>query len=253
LAVPAQFTGAVLNATFNNTEGNAVISAACGGSTKTKNVTIAVPCASIVPNLNVEEVAQAPDPGAFGQVHPQSHSAKYKGCADNNKWCFRLEEFKEKHGIGIISLGRTDITGANDPHVDPGHCAAIIADLTPPAPGTPHGPPRTTYWSSSITLAHEQFHVSDYRAKITQPTMNSLAAFISNAANCTECKSNTPTATFDAKMESFWNTNSPTFFDGNHEVRAHNVSNPMYSALIAAIRARANAAPAAQNWPAACK
>ena len=139
------------------------------------------------------------------------------------------------------------------PHVDPGHCAAIIADLTPPAPGTPHGPPRATYWSSSITLAHEQFHVADYKSKITQPTMNSLTAFISNAANCTECKTNTPTATFDAKMESFWNTNLPTFFDGNHEVRAHNVSNPMYSALIAAIRARANAAPAAQNWPAACK
>lgn len=38
-----------------------------------------------------------------------------------------------------------------------------------------------------------------------------------------------------------------------HVLGAHGVSNPMYATLINAIKARANAAPASEGWPAACK
>jgi hypothetical protein len=256
LAIPAQFTGAVLNATFNNTEGDAVISAACGSSSKTKNVTIGVPCASIVPTLTVTEVAQAPDPGNFGQIHRLSHSAKYKGCADSNKWCFRLEEFTEKHGFGTLNLGLTPISGAGDPAITPATCAAVIFDFTPQAALAQQGVPTApygTYVPPAIIGAHEHEHVSDYQAKVVVPTKDDLAAFVSNNANCTECKTTTPTGTFNAKMETFWTSHLPSYFDGSHEARAYVLENAQLAALVAGIRARANAAPAAAGWPAACK
>ena len=83
------------------------------------------------------------------------------------------------------------------------------------------------------------------------PTFNDLSTFVAGAANCTTCKSSPPAA-FNAKMVTSWNSHVPTYLSGA-EVRAHNFSNPMYSALIAAIRARANAAPPGAGWPAACK
>jgi len=255
---PNSAQGASITPTYA-AEGAKVVTAICGSKSATKNVTVAISCANVnPPNLNAEQVNQAPDAnpvGAviFGQVHfDQSHSAKYKGCAENFKWCFRLEEFKEKHGVGIRSNGRIDITGANDPNVDPAHCIAILADLNPPPPGTPSGPPRTTYYSSAITQGHENFHVDDFRAKVMVPTMNQLAQFVSNGNNCTECKSDPPAA-FNNKMETLWNNNQPTYYDGFHEVRAHNFSNPMYSALRQAIKTRAQNAPAAENWPQQCK
>src|SRR5262249_43375370 len=121
---PNSAQGASITPTYA-AEGAKVVTAICGSKSATKNVTVAISCANVnPPNLNAEQVNQAPDAnpvGAviFGQVHfDQSHSAKYKGCAENFKWCFRLEEFKEKHGVGIRSNGRIDITGANDPNVD---------------------------------------------------------------------------------------------------------------------------------------
>jgi hypothetical protein len=256
LAIPAQFTGAVLNATFNNTEGDAVISAACGSSSKTKNVTIGVPCASIVPTLTVTEVAQAPDAGNFGQIHRLSHSAKYKGCADSNQWCFRLEEFTEKHGFGTLNLGKTPIAGADDPAITKDTCAAVIFDFTPQAALADQGVPTApygTYVPPAIIGAHEHEHVSDYQAKVVVPTKDDLAAFVSNNANCTECKTTTPTGTFNAKMETFWTSHLPSYFDLHHEARAYVVENGLLAAVVAGIRARANAAPAAAGWPAACK
>jgi hypothetical protein len=249
---PAKGDGGSFSVTYT-AEGSNVVTVGCKASSKTKQVSVGPDCASIQPQLNEVETAQAPDAGSFGQVHRNGHSAKYKGCATGGKWCFRLDELKEEHGIGQQSNGDTDITGANDPNVDAGHCAAIIADLTPPGPGAGHGPTRDHYYSSTITLAHEHFHVTDFRARVTTPTMNQLAAFVAQGTNCTDCKSDPPEAAFNGKMEEFWNANRPSYFDGNHEVRAHDQSNPMYTILIQQIRARANAAPAAEHWPAACK
>ena len=224
----------------------------CGFSAKTKALGVGPSCASIMPMLNEIEVAMTPGASSFGQVHRLAHSADYEGCVDANKWCFRLERFTEKHGIGTQSLGRTDISGAFDSDVTPATCRAIIADLTPPAAGAGMGPPRSTYYSQGITLAHENFHVSDFRDKVSTPTMNDLAVHVAMPSNCTDCKSSPP-GSFNTQMETIWNMHRPTYFDGNHEVRAHNHSNPMYTALINAIRARARNAPAAEAWPADCK
>jgi hypothetical protein len=185
-------------------------------------------------------------------VRRLAHSADYKGCVDGGRWCFRLERFTEKHAVGTPSLGRTDIPGATDAAVTPATCAAIIADLTPPAANAGRGPRRATYWSASITLGHENFHVSDFRNRVTTPTMNDLAAFVSQASHCTDCQS-APPAAFNMQMETLWNMHRPSYFDGNHEVRAHNHSNPMYAALIQGIRTRARNAPPAEGWPAACQ
>jgi len=197
------------------------------------------------------ETAVVPSGSDFGVVqHAKSLVPKYKGCVDGGKWCFRLEEMKVEHGFGVHSLGRTDVSSAADPVVTPASCAAIIADLTPPAAGAGHGPPRSTYWSSAFTTAHERFHVSDGTSGLLTPTMTDLATFVSAAANCTTCKSSPP-ASFNAQAATIFRGHAATWLPGA-EIRAHNVSNPMYAGLIAAIRARANAAPPG-TWPAACK
>ena len=248
---PASATGASISVSYA-AEGSQVVTAACGPSSKTQAVTVGPSCAGIVPKLTRTQSAWTPSATEFGHTEQgRSLSATYKGCVDGGKWCFRLDELKEDHGLGVHSLGRTDVTGANDPAVTPLTCAAIITDLTPPAAGTGSGPPRGTYWSSSITLAHENFHVTDGGTLMVTPTFNDLSTFVAGAANCTTCKSSPPAA-FNAKMVTSWNSHVPTYLSGA-EVRAHNFSNPMYSALIAAIRARANAAPPGAGWPAACK
>ena len=258
LAMPAQFTGATLNATFNNALGTALITAKCGSSTQTKNVTISPSCASIVPTLNHVEIAHAPGPGNFGEVDPLSMSATYKACADGGKSCWRVDVVTEKHNFGVdpALLGKTNVNSANDAVVTPATCAAIIADLTPFPAGSGVGPPRTHYASSSITNSHERFHVNDLTGSVYTPVMNDLAAFVSQAANCTECadpsQAAAKTAAFDAKLASLYATSMASFM-GAPEVRAHDFEIPLYLNLINQIKARGGAAPAAQNWPAACK
>jgi hypothetical protein len=250
---PASGTGGSFSVTYS-AEGDYVVNAACAGSSKTKNVTVGPACAAIVPAANEVETVQAPGAN-FGLVSRLAHSAKYKGCVAGGKWCFRLEEFKEEHAIGFSNQGNTEITNANDADVTPATCQAIITDFTPSAgsavQGTPTAP-LATYVNLAIIEAHERFHVTDFRAKVTTPTMNDLATFVSAAANCTDCKS-APPAAFNAQMETIWNGHWPTYFNGMHEARAYVGENASMNALIAAIRARANAAPAAQGWPAACK
>jgi hypothetical protein len=173
-----------------------------------------------------------------------------------DKWCFRLEEFIEEHGVGSNAGTAVNITGPNDPQITPANCVAVLHDLTPVAGGGEQGAagaPYSTYVPLSIVLAHERFHIDDFRNRVVNPTMTQLAAFVSQAANCTDCQSATPTATFDAKMEEYWNANRMTYFDGHHEGRAYAEENRLLGTLTSGIRQRARNAPAAQGWPAACK
>jgi hypothetical protein len=251
---PASGMGGSFSVTYA-AKGDKTVTAACRASSKTHRVTIDDSCAGITPRLNEIETNQAPDPGNTGQIRRIRHAAKYKGCVDGTKWCFRLEEFIEEHTIGIATAaatGLTDISSANDPDVTPATCALIISDLTPPPAGTAAPPPRTTYTVQAVTETHERFHVTDFRNRVVTPTMNQLAAFVSAAANCTDCKSATPDATFNAEMERLWNANRPNYFDGNHEQRAYDHANPGYAAMAQAVRQRARTAPASENWPAAC-
>jgi hypothetical protein len=233
-------------------KGDKTVTAACRASSKTQRVTIEAGCGTIVPVLKEPEDARSPIGGSFGSVIPGTkRQAKYKGCPDGGRWCFRLEEYLEEHSFAVGS-SKQDITGPNDSHVTPTTCAGIIADLTPPPAGTPSGPPRGTYWSQSITTAHERFHVMEVHTLITLNVFADLQPFVSNAANCTDCKSNAPTAAFDAEMNSLFNVHLAAMVPGA-EARAHDHSNPMYSALIAQIQQRARNAPAAEGWPGSCQ
>jgi hypothetical protein len=114
------------------------------------------------------------------------------------------------------------------------------------------GPPRTHYWSSAITTAHERFHVSDVHTRITSKVFADLQTYVKDPSRCTDCKSATPTATFDTEMNRLFRQYFNVLLV-DAEMLAHNHSNAMYRTLITQIRQRARNAPAAQNWPAACK
>jgi hypothetical protein len=105
----------------------------------------------------------------------------------------------------------------------------------------------------AVTETHERFHVTDFRNRVVTPTMNQLAAFVSAAANCTDCKGVTPDATFNTETERLWNANRPNYFDGNHEQRAYHHPNPGYAAMAEAVRQRARNASVSESWPAACQ
>jgi len=237
-----------------------MVTAICGSVSKTKNVTISQACSSITPTLNDVETPGAVPLTAAGAVTPVSMSATYKQCADGGKSCFRVDTVREEHTFGTVpaaSRGRVDVNSANDAVVTPATCQAIIADLTPPAAaGTGAGPPRTTYMSTNISAAHERFHVDDLKARVYNPVMNDLAAFVSQASNCTECvdpsQTASKTASFDAKLQNLYTTALANFRPGA-EIRAHDFERALYFNLINSIKQRAQNAPAAQNWPAQCK
>ncbi|MGH9250346.1 MAG: hypothetical protein ACRD0W_12605, partial [Acidimicrobiales bacterium] len=249
---PASGMGGSFSVTYA-AKGDQTVTAACRASSKTHRVTIDDPCSGITPRLLEPEIQRAPPSTAAGLVVPGTRrQGKYQGCVNSSKWCFRLEEYLEEHSFGVAAPTRIEISGPNDSDVTPATCAAVITDLTPPAAGTAGGPPRRTYWSQSITTAHERFHVMEVHTLITQKVFNDLQTFVSNATNCTDCKSATPTVRFDAEMNRLFNVHLRAMVPGA-EMRAHNHSNPMYATLIAQIRQRARNAPAAQNWPSACK
>ncbi len=209
-------------------------------------------CAEFIPELEEPRTSQPPIPGTFGSHYPAtSFDRIYTGCGDNQKWCFRLERYTEEHALGVDSLSRLDIQGTHDPLVTPDQCELIISDLTPTGqPG--EGPPRTTYWSSAITLAHEEFHAMDYSLRVTQPIFNDLVKFVSDPSNCTQCTRPIPWSTFDEELKRL-DRNYPEDFYIGHEERAHAASNPLYDELTEGIRQRARSAPASEAWPEACK
>jgi hypothetical protein len=65
------------------------------------------------------------------------------------------------YNLAIQSQGRADVTGAGSPAVKEDTWSEIIYDLTPTGSAIPWSP-REKFWSSDLTLAHEQFHADDY-------------------------------------------------------------------------------------------
>jgi hypothetical protein len=248
---PSSGTGGSFSVTYSS-EGSFTVTAMCKASSQTKQVSTGPACSTITPTLHEPEVAGGTG-GNWGQVVPGTHkTAKYKGCVDSTKWCFRLEDYSEEHSFGINGGSAIDIGGAGSAAITPATCSLVISDFTPPPVGTPHGPPRTAYWSSAITTAHERFHVGDVHNRITTKVFADLKAFVSDPTRCTDCKSTAPSGTFDAEMNRLFQSYLNIMFP-NAEQLAHNHSNAMYSALIAQIRQRARNAPATEGWPAACK
>ncbi|MCA8958901.1 MAG: fibronectin type III domain-containing protein, partial [Planctomycetes bacterium] len=164
---------------------------------------------------------------------------------DGTNWRFRVDSITHTYLLGVHSLGRTDISGPGDPSVTSASLCNIIADLTPPGAGVPSGPPRTMYWSQSITLAHENCHVTRfYNAPFWSTEMvnfeNAVEAEMI-AYDCTNPATQSAAAVIASRMAA-WNTSITMFHQtadtaeiGGSEVACHGVSNPMYTALLAAI------------------
>jgi hypothetical protein len=248
---PAAAQGASITPTYA-AEGDDVVTTVCGPKSATKNVTVGADCASIVPRYTPTEVPMPPGAGDFGTVSEISHSATYKPCVSAFKWCFRLDEFKFSYRFGVGPLGKTPISGAADPAINNGNCDVVIHDLTPdpahPLNGAPAAP-YSTYVDMSAIASHEGKHVTDLRDLLALPSMNDLAAFVGGAANCTECKTATPTATFNAKMAEFWTAHRANMYNGLQETRAMLQENITLAGILAGIRARATAS----HWKAACQ
>jgi hypothetical protein len=250
---PASGTGGTLTVTYS-ADGTYTVTAQCGPNSRTHTVTADVDCASITPRLNQIENAQAPRPGNFGEVQRTRHQATYKGCVGGGRWCFRLQEFLEEHGIGTVTpTGSADITGPNSSRITAANCAAVITDLTPVAGAGPSGvaaAPYNLYVPMYIILAHERSHVTDFAARVSNQTMTQTAAFVSQTSNCTDCKSSSPVAAFNAQMETYWTSNRASYVAGQgHEVRAYTIENGLLATLISGIKARAKA----NGWPMACQ
>lgn len=162
---------------------------------------------------------------------------------DAGRWSFRLVRVRHGFKVGVNGQGRRNIAGPGS--VTPATLAAVVADLTPPAPGTPNGPPRATFWNERITRAHEQAHVDRFYS----------AAFWDAAMTRFETTLETATVVFDpaaARTSGQVRTSQTPVFTtsvtnehnaadaaeiGGSEVVAHGVSNPMYTALLTAVRA----------------
>jgi len=164
-------------------------------------------------------------------------------------WSFRLVRIRHGYKVGVNGQGRRNITGPAS--VSPAQLALVVTDLTPPGPGAANGPPRTRFWNQGITTAHEQAHVNRfYSAPFWGASMttfetnveNRLTPFHPTTAN-TAAKvmaTGDPILKADAAAQ---HGVADAAEIGGSEPAAHGVSNPMYTALLAAIVAAVRPPP----------
>jgi len=165
---------------------------------------------------------------------------------NDNQWGFRVVEIRHKYKVGISAHGRRDVSGPGDANIRPNTIAQIVTDLTPPAPGTPSGPPRARFWSQTITRAHEEAHVTHF---YNDPTFwpAQMAAFEAEVEGLTinfdpaKAATQTTDAVFRSQRAT-WRTRADHFHGvadaaelPTSETFCHGVSNPMYTALLANI------------------
>lgn len=79
--------------------------------------------------------------------------------ADCSEWAIRLTSVLSELHAGECG-DNIDISGANDADVKEATYCAIITDLTPDVTGRA---PRQTYYSSALTIRHENFHVTEWK------------------------------------------------------------------------------------------
>jgi hypothetical protein len=159
-------------------------------------------------------------------------------------WRFQVDRIRHGFKIGIASQGRRDVPSAAA--VRPNRAAQIITDLTP-TPGAAFGPPRLVFWVRSITQRHEEAHRDHFYLPAFGFWPASMGTFATNTAAAT-----VPFAPGTAATKAQAAAVAKPGFDtdvgtqhgvadaaeiGGSETFAHGVSNPMYTALIAAIRA----------------
>jgi hypothetical protein len=233
------------------------ISASGGGSSKT--ISVYVVDATTLPvstpaTLN-HILSGVSNPGAnfgltvvtIGQQGVVGPELDITAHLNGGQWGFRVKEIRHRYKVGINSQGRTNVSGPGDAAITPATIGAIVTDLTPPAAGATHGPPRTTYWNQTITRAHEEAHVTHFYT---------FAAFWPNAMQAFQTEVEAMTVAFDpadpntltaaaviAAQKPTWQTKADTHHQAadaaeiaGSEAYAHGVSNPMYTALITSIK-----------------
>lgn len=161
------------------------------------------------------------------------------------QWTFGVTRIRHGYKVAVRSQGRRDVASAAS--VRPRDAGTVITDLTPPAAGTPSGPPRTRFWVRTITLAHEHAHVDHFYLPahgFWPPNMNAFAATVAGAPVAFDPATARNSRQVIAAQRPGWKT----AIEAQHaaadaaeiasaETFAHGVSNPMYTGLIASIRA----------------
>jgi hypothetical protein len=186
-------------------------------------------------------------PFGLTDVRTNNPVARIRAFVVGNQWVFRVERISHRYILGITGGGNTDIRTAASA-TSANHCQ-VIPDLTPPAPGVATGPPRTAFWSSPITLAHENAHVAHfYSPPFWETFMRAGETTIEAAANNVNVDhTNAATMSEAAVVGAGAATNQATI-NGQHaaadaaeiggsEAFAHGQSNPMYTTLVAQIAA----------------
>ena len=191
-------------------------------------------------------------PFGLTDVRANNPTARIRAGLAGNQWQFRVERIDHRFLLGITGGARTTVnSAAGSPNAAPprSHCD-VITDLTPPAPGTPNGPPRVNFWSSRITLAHENAHVARfYSPPFWEAFMRTAEANIEGAASNVNVDHTVPATLSDAGVVGANAVAHQAIIDAQHaaadaaeigtsEVAAHDQSNPMYTTLIAQIAAR---------------
>lgn len=170
---------------------------------------------------------------------------------DDGNWSFRLVRIRHGFKVGVNGQGRRNITGPAS--VSSAQLAAVAADLTPPGASAAHGPPRTRFWNQTITTAHEQAHVDRfYSAPFWGASMTTFETKTEDLRTPFQpTTANTATnvmATLDPILKADVAAQhgiADAAEIGGSEPAAHGVSNPMYTALLAAIVAGVRPPPAA--------
>jgi len=187
-------------------------------------------------------------PFGLTDVRTNNPVVRIRAFVVGNQWVFQVQRISHRYILGITGGANTDIrTAASATAAN--HCR-VITDLTPPAAGAANGPPRTTFWSSVITLAHENAHVAHfYSPPFWEAFMRTAETTIEGAAsNVNVDHTNAATLSETAVVGAGAATNQATI-DAQHaaadaaeiggsEVFAHGQSNPMYTTLIAQVSAR---------------
>jgi hypothetical protein len=187
-------------------------------------------------------------PFGLTDVRTNNPVARIRAFVVGNQWVFQVQRIAHRYILGITGGGNVDIRTAGSA-TSANHCR-VITDLTPPAAGVPNGPPRTAFWSSPITLAHENAHVAHFYSppfwegfmRVAETTIEAAANNVNvdhtNAATMSEAAvvaggAVANQATIDAQHAA-----ADAAEIGGSEVFAHGQSNPMYSTLVAQVGAR---------------
>ena len=160
------------------------------------------------------------------------------------QWRFGVRRIRHGFKVGVASQGRRDVPNAAA--VPANRAGAIITDLTPPAAGA-IGPPRARFWVRRITVAHEQAHVDHFYLPahgFWPPAMRAFEAAVQGVTvNFDPATARRSSQVITAQRPG-WRTDIDTRHGAadaaeipSSETFAHGVSNPMYTALIASIRA----------------